>query len=257
MSSGLTYLITGANRGIGLGFVSLLLRRPSTTVIAGVRDPSNPSSKALADLPRGEGSRLVVVKIDSFVESDPAAAVETIRTEHGIAALDVVIANAGIAGTGAPANVSDVEFKSALEHFTVNSVAPLVLFRAAAPLLKASPSKNPVFVGISSMIGSNGAAETIAQIPGVSPYGASKAALNWFVRRLHFEETWLTTVAIHPGLVETDMGAGLAKSSGVDLKAFGAITVKQSVEGVVAVLDKANRASSGLFKNYDGTDLPW
>ncbi|WQF88249.1 Putative short-chain dehydrogenase/reductase SDR, NAD(P)-binding domain superfamily [Colletotrichum destructivum] len=255
MSSGLTYLITGSNRGIGHGFVSLLLQRPSTTIIAGVRDPSNASSKALADLPKGEGSKLIVVKIDSSVESDPAAAVETIQKEHGIAALDVVIANAGIANTGV--SVSKVDFKSALDHFAVNSVAPLILFDAAAPLLKASASKNPIFVGISSIIGSNGAAEGVAQVPGLSPYGASKAALNWFVRRLHFEETWLTAVVFHPGLVETDMGSGLSESSGVDLKAFGAITVKQSVDGLMAAIDKANRESSGTFKNYDGTDLPW
>ncbi|GKT60002.1 aflatoxin biosynthesis ketoreductase Nor-1 [Colletotrichum tofieldiae] len=256
MSSGLTYLITGANRGIGQGFASLLLQRPSTTVVAGVRDPSNPSSKALADLPKGEGSKLILVKIDSAVESDPASAIATLQKEHNITSLDVVIANAGISHTSAA--VSNVDTKSALDHFAINSVAPLILFNAAAPLLKASASKNPIFVGISSLIGSKGAAEAVAQIPAsASPYGASKAALNWFVRRLHFEEPWLTAFVFHPGLVETDMAAALAEKTGADLKAFGSITVKQSVDGMVAAIDKANRESSGTFKNYDGTDLPW
>ncbi|GKT44831.1 norsolorinic acid ketoreductase nor1 [Colletotrichum spaethianum] len=256
MSPSLTYLITGANRGIGQGFVSLLLQRPSTTVIAGVRDPSNSSSKALADLPKGEGSKLIVVKIDSSVESDPASAIATLQKEHNITFLDVVIANAGISHSSE--SVSNVDIKSTLDHFTVNSVAPLILFNAAAPLLKASASKNPIFVAISSLMGSNGAADKVAQIPvPISPYGASKAALNWFVRRLHFEEPWLTAFVFHPGLVETDMAAQLAETRGFDLKLFGAITVKQSVDGMAAAIDKANRESSGTFKNYDGTDLPW
>ncbi|KAK1589928.1 short chain dehydrogenase [Colletotrichum navitas] len=256
MSSGLTYLITGANRGLGLGLVSLLVQRPATTIVAGVRDPSSASSKALADLPKGEGSRVVVVKMDISVESDPASAIATLQREHGITALDVVIANAGIS-YGA-ARVADVDFKTALDHFAVNSVAPAVLFKAAGPLLKASASGNPVFVGMSSLMGSNGAAGAIARMPvSVSPYGASKAALGWFVRRLSFEEPWLTAFVFHPGLVETDMAFEMAGKFDADIKAFGSITVKQSVEGMVATIDKANKEITGSFKNYDGTDLPW
>ncbi|KAK2057417.1 short chain dehydrogenase [Colletotrichum caudatum] len=256
MSSGLTYLITGANRGIGLGFVSLLIRRPATTIVAAVRDPSSASSRALADLPRGEGSRVVVVKIDASVESDPASAVAALRREHGIAALDVVVANAGMSRT--PSRVADVDVGSALEHFAVNSVAPLVLFRAVAPLLRAGAGGNPVFVGMASLMGSNGAAGAVAGMPvSVSPYGASKAALGWFVRRLSFEEPWLTAFVFHPGLVETDMARLLADGAAPELRAYGAITVEQSVEGMVAVIDKANKEFTGTFKNYDGTDLPW
>ncbi|KAK1982253.1 short chain dehydrogenase [Colletotrichum cereale] len=256
MSSGLTYLITGANRGIGHGFVSLLLQRPATTIVAAVRDPSSPSSRALADLPKGEGSRLVLVKLDASVESDPASAIAALQREHGIAALDVVIANAGTSHTSG--RVADVDFASALDHFAVNSVAPLVLFRAAAPLLRAGAGGNPVFVGMASLMGSNGAAADLARMPvSFSPYGASKAALSWFVRRLSFEEPWLTAFVFHPGLVETDMATLLADGAGADVKALGAITVEQSVEGMVATIDRANKESSGTFKNYDGTDLPW
>ncbi|KAK1967602.1 short chain dehydrogenase [Colletotrichum sublineola] len=256
MSSGLTYLITGANRGLGLGFVSLLIQRPATTVVAGVRDPSSASSKALADLPKGEGSRVIIVKIDASVESDPASAVAALREEHGITALDVVIANAGISHS--PARVADVDVKAALEHFAVNSLAPIVLFRAVEPLLKASASGNPVFVGMASVMGSNGAAEQVARLAvSTSPYGASKAALSWFVKRLSLEEPWLTAFVFHPGLVQTEMAATIAAGVGANLKDLGAITVKQSVDGMVATIDKANKEISGTFKTHDGADLPW
>ncbi|KAF6784873.1 aflatoxin biosynthesis ketoreductase Nor-1 (short-chain dehydrogenase), partial [Colletotrichum musicola] len=91
MASGKTYLITGPNRGIGKGFVSLLLQRPSTTIVAGVRDPSSEASQALTTLPKADGSRLILVKIDSAVETDPAAAVAELQAKHGITSLDVVI----------------------------------------------------------------------------------------------------------------------------------------------------------------------
>lgn len=59
-----------------------------------------------------------------------------------------------------------------------------------------------------------------------SPYGGSKAALNWFIRRPHFEELWLTSFVFQPGLVETDMAAAAVAGLGnVSLADFGAISV--------------------------------
>uniref|UniRef100_L2FDG6 Aflatoxin biosynthesis ketoreductase nor-1 n=1 Tax=Colletotrichum fructicola (strain Nara gc5) TaxID=1213859 RepID=L2FDG6_COLFN len=245
MSANQTYLITGANRGIGKGFVTALLVRPSTTVIAGVRDPSASSSKALASLPKGASSTLILVKIDSSVDTDPAAAIATLQKDHAITAIDTVIANAGISHTSGP--VRETASAPALDHFRVNAIAPLLLFAATAPLLR--KSANPVF-------------ESLAKLfpPGVglSPYGASKATLNWLGKRLSVEEEWVTAFVFHPGLVETDMSAALAEKNGVaDAKSLGAITVETSVGGMVKVIDGATKEVSGKFKNYDGTDLPW
>ncbi|PNP58798.1 hypothetical protein FNYG_15006 [Fusarium nygamai] len=255
MSSNLTYLITGANRGIGLGFVAFLLQRPKTTVIAAMRNPSHHSSQALVSLPKASDSKLILIKIDSAIDSDAADAVAILQKDHGITFLDVVIANAGISHSST--RTSEVTSTSAMDHFAVNSIAPLLLFAAAAPLLKASKNAphGPVFLAISSSVASNGAAEALPI--DVSPYGASKAALNWFVRRLHFEEPWLTSFVIHPGMVQTEMAASMVAKLNADPKALGAITVKESVGGVVAVIDAATREKSGLFMSYDGTVLPW
>lgn len=91
MSSNKVYLITGANRGIGLGIVTALLRRSAVTVIAGVRDIKASTSKALLDLHTGEGSKVVLAKIDSNDQTSPAAAIKTLQD---IEKIDVVIANA-------------------------------------------------------------------------------------------------------------------------------------------------------------------
>ncbi|OLN87039.1 putative sterigmatocystin biosynthesis ketoreductase stcE [Colletotrichum chlorophyti] len=254
MSSNRTYLITGANRGLGAAFVAHLLLRPATTVVAAVRDPSHPTSQALASLPKSDGSALVVVKIDAAAENDPQDAIAALQRDHAITSLDVVIANAGLAHS--PGRVSELSSAPALEHFAVNSIAPIRLFAASAPLLKAS--ENPVFVALSSLVGSIAEQETLSKMfpPMFSHYGASKAALNWFVRTLHFEEPWLASFVIHPGLVTTDMSAAV-KASGVDFKAAGAISPEESVEAMLSVIDAADRETSGQFKKYDGTVLPW
>ncbi|CAG5150110.1 uncharacterized protein ALTATR162_LOCUS2551 [Alternaria atra] len=253
MSSSLTYLITGANRGIGKGFTSTLLQRSNTTVIAAVRDVAK-STPELESLPQASGSKLIIVKLDSSVEADPKNAVAELQLKHGITSLDIVIANAGIAHSGS--TIANTSSDALRDHFAVNTIGPILLFQAVKPLLQASKSGNPIFLAISTVIGSIGAQAMLAGFPQVfSPYGASKAALNWAFARIHFEESWLTAYVTHPGLVLTDMGSGLASPE--ELKAAGAITVEESVNGVLSTLDKADRGISGTFQNYDGTTLPW
>ena len=38
-------------------------------------------------------------------------------------------------------------------------------------------------------------------------YASSKAAVNSLVKKISYEEEFLTAVAIHPGLVTSDMGS--------------------------------------------------
>ncbi|KAK7698883.1 hypothetical protein SLS64_012092 [Diaporthe eres] len=252
MSAPAIYLITGANRGIGRGFTQQLLQKPSTTVIAAVRDPSHPTSKALADLPKGTDTQLIVVKLDSAVEADAAAAVAELR-ERGVSSLDVVIANAGIGQGGT--SVRNTSVANTQKHFNVNAIGPLTLFQATADLLQASKTGSPKFVAVSTVIGSIGSQEILANFPKVSsPYGASKAALNWFVRLLSFEEPWLTSFVFHPGLVETDLTSG----GSMNLKALGAISVDTSVEDMLKAIGSIEpKDLSGTFRNHDGTIIPW
>lgn len=254
MSSRTTYLITGANRGIGRGFIQQLLQKPSTTVIAAVRDPSHPTSKTLADLPKGTDTQLIVVKLDSTVETDAAVAVAEIR-ELGVTSLDVVIANAGIAQGGS--SVRNTSVANTQKHFNVNAIGPLTLFQATADLLQASKNGNPKFVAVSTVIGSIGSQEILANFPkSSSPYGASKAALNWFIRLLSFEEPWLTSWVFHPGLVETDLTSGAGAK--MDMKALGAVSVETSVQDMLkAIWSLPPKDLSGTFRNHDGNIIPW
>ena len=189
------YLITGASRGIGRGLAEKFLSRSNTTVIAAVREPAGASSQSLQSLPKGESSRLVVVKIDSKTSTDPAAAVETLQREHGIDHLDVVIANAGISQDFSP--VHGVSIPVLREHIEVNGYGPIYLYQAIYPLLK--KSKNPTFVGVGSPLGSIGGME---QRPyPCAAYGPSKAILHWIVRKIHLENEDFVSFVADPGLV--------------------------------------------------------
>ncbi|KAJ9609819.1 hypothetical protein H2200_006148 [Cladophialophora chaetospira] len=250
-----TYLITGGNRGLGLALVEVYLARPHTTVIAAVRDPSSANNKALHDLPKSSSSRLILVKIESSSPTDADEAVKTLQREHGITSLDVVIANAGISNNFPP--VHEAQAKNMLEHYTVNVIGVVYLFRAVRPLLleAVSKGKEPKFVTMSSSAGSIGAQER-APIPN-SAYGPSKAGLNWITMKIHLEnkDLGLCAFAMHPGWVQTEMGNAGARAFGLEK---AEITLDESIPGMVDVIDNSTLdKTSGKFMVYDGTEWPW
>ena len=180
--------------GIGNGFVKRYLARPHTTVIGTVRDPSAPASEALHDLPKAEGSRVIVVKIESTSETDALEAIKSLST-HNIDHIDIVIANAGIFSLSAFQKVSEMKSSDLLHHCDVNAAGPVRLFQAVLPLLEkaAAPKFMAVSTGVATIAGMEHFPFT------VSSYGASKAALNFLVRRIHFENEGLIAFAVHPG----------------------------------------------------------
>ncbi|KAH7208369.1 hypothetical protein BKA60DRAFT_611321 [Fusarium oxysporum] len=210
MSHATYVLITGCNRGIGRGLFETYIARPDHAVVAAVRDPTAESSKALLHVTKGTNSRCILVKIDSASETDAPDAMSTLKRDHGITKLDLVIANAGISKYFGTAEVTPV--KEMMDHFKINSVAPLLLFQATWPLLHAA--KAPKFVTISSGAGSLGFMENL-KVENTA-YGSSKAALNFITRRIHFENPDLVAFSINPGWLQTDslsLCLGLTNSS--------------------------------------------
>ena len=188
-----TYLVSGSGRGLGRGLVSALLQRPSTTVIAALRDPFSGNAKELSTLAAANGSKLITIKIDSESDVDASEAVDKLQNEYNVDSIDCVIANAAIVPTPAPAATTSVEdFR---RGFQVNTMAPLLLFQATWPLLQRSA--NPKFVGISTCLATISKMEDWTW-PTVS-YGTSKAAMNYIVRKMHFENENLVAFVVHPG----------------------------------------------------------
>jgi len=242
-------LITGSNRGIGLGLVQKYALRPNHVVIATVRDPTSASSKALSSVPTGVGSKIIVVKIDNSITQDAEDAVKVLAKEHAVDHIDLVIANAATATFYGPA--LDTPVQGLQDHLITNTVSVLALIQATWPLLKLSA--NPKFVPVSSTLGSIGDLEKWPM--NATAYGASKAAVNWITKNLHVENPSLIAFPVHPGWVQTDMGNAGAVANGLK---EAPTTVKDSVDGIVAKIDNATREkTSGTFVSYDGEHINW
>ena len=82
-----------------------------------------------------------------------------------------------------------------MEHFDVNTAGVVRIFQATLPLLQ--KSSKPLFVVNSSVAGTISGMEHMPFT--VSSYGASKAAVNFLTRRIHFENEDIIAVAVHPG----------------------------------------------------------
>ncbi|WVQ81966.1 hypothetical protein IAT38_004093 [Cryptococcus sp. DSM 104549] len=222
-ASAKTVLITGANRGIGLGLAKVYLQN-GWTVVAAVRDPSKLELEG----------KVIPVKIDASSVTDAKEAVEELKTKHNITHLDVVIANAGIA-EGVD-NVENIDVAIFDKVQATNVRGPLVLYQAVHPILK----EGDKFVVISSLIGSNSPDHYLTY----GAYGTSKTAVNFLFRNAHFEDPRLTIFTISPGFVATDMGNTGARRLGLDR---APVDVEDSAAAVVKLVDNATRETHGGY----------
>lgn len=145
-------MITGANRGIGKGLLELYLAKPNHQVIAANRHPEHDTSKALLQLPRAEGTSILIIKVDATSATDPTDAVKRLATSHGIQHLDILIANAGISYIWP--KVSEVKVEDMQKHMLPNVYGFVWLYQAFLPLLKKSERVGPKWVTIGSSAGS-------------------------------------------------------------------------------------------------------
>lgn len=103
-------------------------------------------------------------------------------------------------------------------------------------------------------MGSNGQLEAYAPMP-MMPYSVSKAAVNFAMRKLHFEFPSIVISPLQPGWVQTDMGGKAADVVGV--KEGPPVTIEACVTGLSKIIDGATRETSGRFWAYDGEEIPW
>ncbi|KAJ6513652.1 NAD(P)-binding protein [Mycena vitilis] len=242
------YLVSGANRGIGLGLVTALAARPDTVVYAGARDLTK--VPALDELAKKYPGVVHAVKLTSTDETDNKAAVKEIEAQQG--RLDVVIANAGISKYYNTVLATPVqEFR---DHWEVNTLGVVVLWQAAGPLLLKSPTKAPKFFAISTGGASIGQHFNIQ----AGAYASSKTAMNFIVKQISAEHEAenLTASVISPGWVQTEMGNAGATANGMK---EAPVTIDGSVNGILGIIDGSSRSKNGgSFLDFEKGDvIPW
>jgi NAD(P)-dependent dehydrogenase (short-subunit alcohol dehydrogenase family) len=252
MEDPLTVFISGVSKGIGKRLAEKYLERPNHVIVGSIRDDSQPEVAELKAAPLGPGSKLILVQIESTAFTDTAKALEVIL-KSGIKHFDVVVANAGGSPHVQPLDV--VAPEDMVSNFQVNAAAPLVLYQTLRPLLQKS-KRSPKWISVSTAGGSISMMESIKSWVGPA-YGASKAALNWITCAIHFENEWLISAALHPGLVQTGPGNWVARKFGNLEKA--PITIDDCVDKMLETIDNATRqnTSGRYIRVMDGTDMTW
>jgi NAD(P)-dependent dehydrogenase (short-subunit alcohol dehydrogenase family) len=229
------YLVTGANRGLGLEFTRQLLAR-GDRVFAACRHPGK--SLALTELAGAHPGHLHVLPLDLQKERSIA---ELARQTQAITdELDVLINNAGMLVSGE--RFAQIAAKSPGDCFAANVIGPVLLTQALAPLLQKTQSAK--VMNVSSGLGSL----TTSTSFGTPSYAISKAALNMATRQLAaaLAPSGVVVFCVSPGWVSTDMGGAHAPS-----------TPQTAVAGLLKVLDAAAVTHSGQFLGVDGAMIPW
>jgi short-subunit dehydrogenase len=174
-------LVTGASAGIGLAVSEKLAAQGAK--VAMVARTEKTLREAAARI-GGEAFPLDVMDLAAVAELPQ-------RVHDRLGALDIVVNNAGLHHRGPALSVPPLALA---DMITVNLTAPVVLSRAAVPLLR----KGGSIVNVASLAG-------MVPMRYQVTYGASKAGLRAFSRALRDElvERGISVSVVSPGPVDT------------------------------------------------------
>lgn len=239
-------ILSGASRGLGAA-IARRLGSVNASVVLLAR--STVALEAVATDVERFGGKAICVAGDVSDAGVCAQVVEKCRNAFG--GVDALINNAAVLPPLAP--TIDTDVAQWRRHFEVNVFGPYYLIRFAAEYLRQSRGR---IVNISS-----GAANRVIFAAGA--YCAAKAALTHLTRVLAVEEPQITSIAVRPGVVDTDMQATLRRVGPQvmpahegrfyqELKADGKLEPPDVPGKSIAWLALyAPPAWSGEFLNYD------
>lgn len=223
----MTYLITGANRGIGLALTREALKR-NHKVIAATRKPN---SDSLIEL-KNSGADIIIMELD--IADENSIKNFSKKLDHKI---DILINNAGVLYSD---NFPELVYENFINSFKVNTLGALFLTQELYKHEKLN--KNGKIINIDSILGS------ISNASGTTSYSysVSKAALNMVTKLLSnfFIKEDILVLSVHPGWVRTDMGGSAAP-----------LTPEESAKGIIDLSEKINE--TGKFYDYAGRKIEW
>ena len=236
-----TFLITGANRGIGFEMTRQVAENGNYVVACARKIDKASELMALAKT----NPMILLCDLDVTAENKMKIVASSINQK-----IDVLICNAGILnGYGGledelhhSRSIQDVLMTNvAGVFFTIRSFLPN-LTKTDASSANSSKLKGKIAV-ISSIMGSQEKAGSTAPI-----YRASKAAATNLARSIAIElaPRGIAVGAYHPGWVRTDMGGPKAT-----------VSPKESAAGLLGRFDQLNLSNTGLYETYNGESIPF
>lgn len=225
-----TWLITGANRGIGLALARAHLARGGRVIATHRREAPGPGLDALSE----DSDRLSLLRWDLREPPDPA------RLAPLPDRIDVICANAGIFGPRDP-SAFGLDQAGLREAFEVNALGTLRTVETFLPRLRTAP--RPRIVALTSLMGTASRAGR-----GSLGYRMSKAAMNMAMQVMAAElaPEGIALACLRPGHVRTRMGGET-----------GALSPAQSAAALLALVDGLQPGPGARLLDIDGTPLPW
>lgn len=263
------FIVTGANRGIGLQFAKKLAETTDATIIACCRTRSNE-----LDIVAAKHDKMKVMPLDLEDQSSIDSLISDISTSYQ--RVDALYNVAGILGDGkttpGPERAIEKIDRDWLEKtFAVNVIGPTMLAKGLSPLMRSKgrtkvkvatlegpvdvelPKKRTttVIVNLSARVGSI----CDNQLGGWISYRMSKSALNQATRTMAIELKRQGThaIALHPGTTDT----GLSKPFQRNVKEGRLFPVEFTVESLIKVVNSMEEENSGGFYDWAGKALPF
>lgn len=229
--SGRRALVTGGAQGLGEGMAGALARAGARVVVADIQ--VDLGAKVAESMGEGHG----FVHLDVTDESSWEAAIASATEQLG--GLDILVNNAGIEITSL---VVDLEPADIAKMLNINILGTALGTKHAFLAMRpgGTTGQGGVVVNVASV------SATIA-FPAISIYSATKSAVDRFTRVAAMESGKLgygvRVNSIYPGLVPTEMGAGLA----ADVAAIGLFGSPD--EAVAAVIDQTPLGRLGTVED--------
>ena len=233
-----TVVITGSNRGIGLGFAKWYAEQ-GWNVVATCRRPEQADDlNALA----AQHDNVSVEQLDVTSEEQITALAE----RHAGRPIDLLINNAGILGELPRQALGGLDYDSFSQIMAVNVFGPLRISEALMENVVAAEGK---IVAITSGLAS---ITMMERLRGFYFYRISKAGLNmgWRALRTDLQPRGVTVLLVSPGMVETR----LLEQSGYR---GPALTTDESVSAMAEIIANGSLEDPVVSINVDGQILPW
>ncbi len=188
--TGKVAIVTGSQRGIGLGIATELARAGALVVMSGIVDDAG--EQAVQKL-RQQGFNVCFRHMDTRDESEVASVVNGAASQFG--RIDIAVANAAVYPNTPIASTSAAEWDEVL---AVNLRGPFLLARACLQHFQARRAGRVIF--LSSITGPR------VSSPGYAHYATTKAGVLGFMRTAALEwAPWgITLNAVEPGNVLTE-----------------------------------------------------